>query len=178
MGTSFIGIEEKGFWLTDISARIWLLMLGNKIDDLELNELWILDLRNEWLLNGLGLMTGCTICSFDLFIYDTSKRDVVLKIIEKKILDFEYYKTFLPFEELNELIPTSAKKLLNYKEDFTLKDYEHFTSRKWYLTENKEIKTFRNIGILFKKLILGEIQTTASTSSANDIYSKDYAQHQ
>ena len=59
MGTSFVKIDDNGFWIRDSILELWLrfaaLHLEDQVDDHSL----VHTIRNEWLLASRGFFTGC-----------------------------------------------------------------------------------------------------------------------
>jgi hypothetical protein len=62
MGSSFVGIGERGFWLRDGFLELWLRLLALHIKDPardDPNAAVIRGIRDQWLLASRGFFNGC-----------------------------------------------------------------------------------------------------------------------
>jgi len=86
MGTSFVNIGDKGFWINDSLLELWLRLLSLHIEDP--NDLDSTDeqslkteIRSNWLLQSRGYFTGCVSVDLDNYI----KSSEGIKIIKDAI---------------------------------------------------------------------------------------------
>lgn len=59
MGTSFVSISERGFWVRDGLLELWLRLLALHIEDPAEPGVLATTIRDQWLLASRGYFNGC-----------------------------------------------------------------------------------------------------------------------
>ncbi len=59
MGSSFVGISGRGFWVQDSLLELWLRLLALHIDDPAESDVAAGIIRDQWLLASRGYFSGC-----------------------------------------------------------------------------------------------------------------------
>lgn len=59
MGTTFVGIGESGFWMSDSVLELWLRLLALHIEDPVESGTVATRIRDNWLLASRGYFIGC-----------------------------------------------------------------------------------------------------------------------
>src|SRR4051812_36328961 len=81
MGSSFVQIEEKGFWMRDGVLELWLRLLALHIEDPKDSNSRIGEIRDGWLLASRGFFNGCVPVALDAAVRDEEGRRVVVSAI-------------------------------------------------------------------------------------------------
>lgn len=141
MGTSFVQIDEKGFWMRDNVLELWLRLLALHIDDPEEGSVG-LKIRDGWLLASRGYFGGWVPVALDEAVKTEEGRKIVSSAIESLMTALENGPDKLNYATLN---------LLGFKGGEFTADFE--ASR---LIE---------VGKAFRSLLAGEIETDASSTA-------------
>ena len=59
MGTTFVGIGDRGFWMRDSILELWLRLLALHVEDPVESGSLPTRIRDQWLLASRGFFTGC-----------------------------------------------------------------------------------------------------------------------
>ncbi len=59
MGTTFVGIGGRGFWVRDSLLELWLRLLALHVEDPAESRSLATKIRDQWLLASRGFFTGC-----------------------------------------------------------------------------------------------------------------------
>jgi hypothetical protein len=59
MGTTFVGIGDRGFWMQDSILELWLRFLALHIEDPVESGSLATEIRDRWLLASRGYFMGC-----------------------------------------------------------------------------------------------------------------------
>lgn len=59
MGTSFVGIGDRGFWMPDGVLELWLRLLALHVEDPVESGPTATKIRDQWLLASRGFFGGC-----------------------------------------------------------------------------------------------------------------------
>ena len=59
MGTTFVGISDRGFWIRDSVLELWLRFLALHIEDPGESGSLATSIRDQWLLASRGFFNGC-----------------------------------------------------------------------------------------------------------------------
>ena len=83
MGTTFVSIENNGFWMKDVILELWLRLLSLHIEDPATEEeSRIADpIRTQWLLASRGYFTGCVPIDLDEDVQTEEGKKLVVNAI-------------------------------------------------------------------------------------------------
>lgn len=81
MGTSFVEIGGKGFWMQDSVLELWLRLLALHIEDPSDGSPLTRRIRDSWLLASRGYFGGCIPDDLAEFISTSDGRAIVLRAI-------------------------------------------------------------------------------------------------
>jgi hypothetical protein len=59
VGTTFVGIDDRGFWMSDSALELWLRLLALHVEDPVESGSLATKIRDQWLLASRGFFTGC-----------------------------------------------------------------------------------------------------------------------
>lgn len=59
MGTTFVGIGDRGFWMSDTLLELWLRLLALHVEDPVESGSLHTRIRDQWLLASRGFFNGC-----------------------------------------------------------------------------------------------------------------------
>lgn len=59
MGTTFVGIGDRGFWMRDSMLELWLRLLALHVEDPVESGTVATKIRDQWLLASRGFFNGC-----------------------------------------------------------------------------------------------------------------------
>jgi hypothetical protein len=83
LGTTFVSVAGKGFWMRDSLLELWLRLLALHIEDpVEPAGSTETRIRDQWLLASRGFFMGCVPDALDEFVCDERGRAVVVAAIE------------------------------------------------------------------------------------------------
>ena len=141
MGTSFVEIDEKGFWMQDSVLELWLRLLALHIDDPVEGSIGR-EIRDRWLLASRGYFVGCIPIALDKAVEAEEGKKIVSSAIDSLMIALENGPDKLNCATLN---------LLGFKGgDFTA----DFEASRLIL-----------VGKAFRSLVAGEIETDASSTA-------------
>ena len=140
MGTSFVHIDWKGFWMQDSILELWLRLLALHLEDpLEENSK-TQQIRDGWLLHSHGFFAGCVQVGLGAAVATAADRDLVVTAIRSLIGALEKGPEQLDHGTLN---------ILGFQSGGYPRDIES--------------ARLIEVGNAFLALIAGEIQSDASS---------------
>ena len=141
MGTSFVSINDKGFWMRDSMLTLWLRLLALHLEEPTKDGIIERNIRDKWLLASRGFFPGCIPDDLEDAVSTDEGRQVVIGAIKSLISTLAKGPKTLDPGTLNTLGISGA---------FFSADVEA-----WRLIE---------VGNAFLTLIAGEIQSDASST--------------
>lgn len=145
MGSSFVGIAEKGFWMRDWILELWLRLLALHIEDPAIKSPpggpVQQRIRDQWLLASRGYFGGCVPNDLEEGVATAEGREAVTHAIESLLSDLSKCPENLDHNTLN---------LLGIKNGV--------------FTEGVEAARLIEVGNAFLALINGQIQSDASST--------------
>lgn len=141
MGTSFVHIGEKGFWMRDSILELWLRLLALHIDDPQEGSVG-LKIRDGWLLASRGYFLGCVPVSLEEAFETDEGKEIVSSAIESLMVALHNGPAKLDHKTLN---------LLGFKGG----EFEG----------DIEAGRLIEVGNAFRALLAGEIDTDASSTA-------------
>ncbi len=81
MGSSFVGLNGKGFWMRDGILELWLRLLSLHIEDSSDHNSPNTSIRNQWLLASRGFFSGCVPTEMESAVSTEEGKAVVIKAI-------------------------------------------------------------------------------------------------
>ena len=140
MGTSFVHIGEKGFWMQDSILEVWLRLLALHIEDDD--EVSVgRKIRDGWLLASRGYFVGCVPHGLEDAVSTSEGREIVLAAIDSLMQSLRKGPPELDHATLN---------ILGFDET--------------QFAQNLEAARFLEIGEAFKALIAGQINMDATST--------------
>src|SRR5262245_20634955 len=85
MGTSFVSINNKGFWMRDSILELWLRLLALHIEESPEEEFIGRKIRDKWLLASRGYFNGCIPDDLEDAVSTDRSRDIVVRAINSLI---------------------------------------------------------------------------------------------
>ena len=82
MGTTFVEINRKGFWLKDGLLELWLRFVSLHIEDSPDEHSEEHQIRDQWLLASRGIFTGCVPIGLGEAVSTETGRNIVINAID------------------------------------------------------------------------------------------------
>lgn len=82
MGTSFVEIGDKGFWMRDGILQLWLRLLALHIEESPNEQFIGRKIRDNWLLGSGVCFTGCVPDELEDAVSSSEGRAIVLRAID------------------------------------------------------------------------------------------------
>jgi len=142
MGSSFVNIGEKGFWMRDGALELWLRLLALHIEEPHTRPSRVCEIRDQWLLASPDYFTGCIPVDLDKAVADEEGRRIVVTAIKSLMTALEKGPSALDPGTLNLV---------------------GFMGGVW--TKPCETNLLLEVGKAFFDLIDGRINTTAADTS-------------
>lgn len=103
MGTTFVAIGERGFWMRDGVLELWLRLLALHVDDPDRSRSATVagDIRDQWLVASRGYFNGCVPVGLHEAVSTPEGRELVVRSIESLL------------KALSKAPPTLDKGVLN-----------------------------------------------------------------
>jgi hypothetical protein len=101
MGTSFVEIHGKGFWMQDSILELWLRLLALHIEDPSDESPLTRQIRDSWLLASRGYFMGCIPDNLEEFVSTPEGRATVLQAISSLKVALESGPKLLDHQTLN-----------------------------------------------------------------------------
>jgi hypothetical protein len=140
MGSSFVEVNDRGFWMRDGMLELWLRFLALHIEEPTEADAEIRIIRDQWLLASRGFFSGCVPTGLDEQVSTPNGKKIVVDAINALLSDLRKAPDSLDKDVL---------KLLGMDGSFT-HDVET-----WRLIE---------VGQAFLDLIDGKITSTAEST--------------
>jgi hypothetical protein len=141
MGTTFVEIGGKGFWMRDSILELWLRLLALHIEEPEVAGSIGQQIRDDWLLASRGYFLGCVPVRLEEAISTREGRAIVVAAI---------ISLMKALTDGPQLLDHATLNLLGF-------DGGQFNS-------DVESKRLIQVGDAFLALIAGQIQTDASST--------------
>jgi hypothetical protein len=142
MGSSFVSIGKKGFWMRDGALELWLRLLALHIKEPTTCPSRVCEIRNQWLLASRGYFGGFIPVKLDEAVADEEGRQIVVAAIKSLMTALEKGPATLDPGTLNLI---------------------GFTGSVW--TKPYESNLLLEVGNAFLALIDGRITTTVADTS-------------
>ena len=81
MGTTFVDVKRKGFWVNDSMLELWLCFAALHIEDSNENNSEAHSIRDNWLLASRGYFTGCVPHNIEKVISTKNGNKIVINAI-------------------------------------------------------------------------------------------------
>lgn len=78
MGSSFVDIDDKGFWMRDGALELWLRLLALHLEEPQDRTSCSIEIRNGWLLASRGYFSGCISVKLDEAVSTEEGKRVVV----------------------------------------------------------------------------------------------------
>ncbi|HVU16118.1 MAG TPA: hypothetical protein VHD32_04300 [Candidatus Didemnitutus sp.] len=82
MGTSFVSISKRGFWMRDGVLELWLRLAALQIEEPTADDSVAYSVRNQWLLASRGYFGGCVPDGIESAVSTQEGKKVVTDAIE------------------------------------------------------------------------------------------------
>jgi hypothetical protein len=82
MGTSFVSISERGFWMRDGVLELWLGLAALQIEEPTADDSIAYSIRDQWLLASRGYFGGCVPDGIESAVSTQEVKKVVTDAIE------------------------------------------------------------------------------------------------
>ena len=103
MATSFIDFKNRGFWCEDSYLEVWLNYFSQIIETMDSIPEWLLETKNEWIIQASSGFTGCIELQLDSIITTSERKDLIEQIIIKTNLSLLEHGDYITKEDLNSL---------------------------------------------------------------------------
>lgn len=169
MGSSFIDCKDKGFWASDGFVEVMQLCLIYEIEDQKLDSVdWVNEFKNEMALQSLPVIYGGMSMELEEFITTDERKHQLVDLIDFIIGKIDKTDDYITGDKLHErrkramtILSESGK--IKFK---TQKEFDKIVNNsRWNeFGEIAKVKDrYQHSFILLKKLIKGEMNTTASS---------------
>lgn len=142
MGSSFVSLNEYGFWSSDGFLQLWLHFLAQEVGaSLEVPE-WLQNAAGYWRIQAKWGGVGCVDAGLDDYATTPEQVQLLITLSRKALTTLQSYGAFLSKEELNSFDMDGV----------------------W----TKDIPTRKMIALAeqFIKLLKGELTSTASSQDS------------
>ncbi|MBI5547368.1 MAG: hypothetical protein HY901_26085 [Deltaproteobacteria bacterium] len=86
MGTTFVDIDDRGFWMRDGFLELWLRLTALHIEDPPTPPSIATRIRDQWLLASRGYFNGCVPHDLGEFVREPEGRRLILLAIRSLLL--------------------------------------------------------------------------------------------
>jgi hypothetical protein len=86
MGSSFVELNEHGFWIADGLLETWLLLLVREIDAMPSRPEWLNEARRQWYFRATAGFAGLILPQLDVYVASPQQREQLIAISEN-VLD-------------------------------------------------------------------------------------------
>ncbi len=101
MGTTFVEINEKGFWVRDSLLELWLRLTSLHLDEPQQHDSLIHEIRNQWLLASRGYFGGCIPVCLGVLTSTEGGKNIVVKAIRSLLENLKHAPETLDMGVLN-----------------------------------------------------------------------------
>lgn len=142
MGTSFVRLNEYGFWSADGFLQLWLYFLAQEVDTFPEVPEWLQNAGEYWRIQAKWGGVGCVDAGLDDYATTPEQVELLITLSHKALTTIQSYGEFFSKEELN---------------GFDLDGV-------W----TKDVPTHKMIALAkqFIKLLKGELTSTASSQDS------------
>ena len=169
MASSFIDINDVGFWARDGFVEAMQLCLINEIENQKLDTIeWINNYKTELALQSLPMIYGGMSMLLEEFLTTNERKTQIVKLIDKIIDIIDSTNDYITGSNLHSM-RNRAMTILLEANQLTVKNQEEFerivSDPGWYASDGiADIKDrYQHSFKLLKRLINGELNTTASS---------------
>jgi hypothetical protein len=142
LGTSFVGISDRGFWMQDDLLELWLRLLALHLEDPSEPGSFARPIRDQWLLASRGYFGGWVPHGLEEAISTSEGKDLVRAAVVSLLAALESAPKFIEKDAFNLM-------------GFTGKEFKG----------DIETRKLLEIGDAFLDLLDGKITTNASNTS-------------
>ena len=82
MGSSFVEVNERGFWMRDWLLELWLRLLALHLKDPTKEHPLNREIRDRWLLASRGYFNGCVPVELNNAISTPLARELIIEAID------------------------------------------------------------------------------------------------
>lgn len=169
MASSFIDINDYGFWAKDGFVEAMQLCLINEIENQKLDSIdWINEYKNELALQSLPMIYGGMSMELEDFLTTNERKALIVKLIDTIIEKIDLIDNYITGTNLHEL-RKRAMTILSETGKLEFKNQKEFdktvNDSRWNESDGiAEVKDrYQHSFKLLKNLINDEIKTTASS---------------
>ena len=101
MGTSFVSIGERGFWMRDSVLELWLRLLALHVQDPVESGTVATKIRDQWLLASRGFFNGCVPDGLEEAVSTAEGASLVRAAIQSLLQALEAAPTYLSKDVFN-----------------------------------------------------------------------------
>jgi hypothetical protein len=169
MASSFIDINDIGFWARDGFVEVMQLCLINEIENQKLDSIeWINEYKNELALQSLPMIYGGMSMRLEEFLTNNERKSQIIKLIDKIIGTIDSTDAYITGSNFHKMRNRAMTILLETRQ-IIVTNQEEFDrivdDSGWDASDGiADIKDrYKHSFKLLKGLINGEINTTASS---------------
>jgi hypothetical protein len=142
MGSSFVSLNDYGFWISDGFLQLWLHFLAQQVDAIPEAPDWLQNAGDYWRIQSKWGGVGCVDAGLDDYAATPEQVDLLITLSHQALTTIHNYGDVLSTEQLNSLDLAGV----------------------W----TKDIPTRKMIalGQQFIKLLKGELTSTASSQDS------------
>jgi len=101
VGTSFVSIGERGFWMRDSVLELWLRLLALHVQDPVESGTVATKIRDQWLLASRGFFNGCVPDGLEEAVSTAEGASLVRAAIQSLLQALEAAPTYLSKDVFN-----------------------------------------------------------------------------
>ena len=170
MASSFIHINEIGFWAKDGFVEAMQLCLINEIENsgLENENRWLTDYKIELALQSLPMIFGGMSMALEEFLINNERKKIILNFINEITIKINKESNYLTGNQMYSFRKRAMEilrqtKKVDYKNEKEFNKYVN--DSRWKESSIHEVKEYYSHSFkLLKLLINDEIRTTASST--------------
>ncbi len=169
MSSSFIDINDVGFWARDGFVEAMQLCLINEIENQKLDTIeWINNYKTELAMQSLPIICGGMSMLLEEFLTTNERKSQIVKLIDKIIDIIDSTNDYITGSNLLSM-RNRAMTILLETDQITVKNQEEFdqivNSSFWHVSDSLEKykDRYQHSFKLLKRLINGELNTTSSS---------------
>ena len=169
MGSSFIDLQDYGFWARDGLVEAMQLCIINEIELQKLDLLdWMNEFKNELALQALPLIYGGMSMALEEFLTSDLRKNQLLQLIDAIIEKIDATDTYITGENLHKM----RKRAMTILSETGKMEFDNQTAFEAVVNESRwkesnriwEVKdNYKHAFELLKQLINGEMKSTASS---------------
>jgi len=101
MGTSYVEVNEQGFWMRDSILELWMRLVALHIEEPTKDDSVIRPIRDQWLLGSRGYFNGCIPIDLDDDVSTDTGRKIITDAITKVLKNLQGSPDILNKDVLN-----------------------------------------------------------------------------